>query len=290
MFYSFQDLGFAFGWSNVEKQLIDEASSKNKYQIEQRRSITGTLKIGDSSTSRENRWKIRDLSGWTNTSLKDFASSLGIPMENKDLLDDLKSSMDVALKERTKTFLDYGLSDVMVLEVIYSNFLKMVNQVLSTILNLPDKLLFNESNLPLATGALVAKTFEKYIFYEGQKDSQHLYYDIKKSKKAKEVQEFDLGPNSGFYLACWALSLFQKDLLKRNEYMAAYNDLFESEDVRTIFEKSIEQGRILNRWAFSSPVEGPPYSGVSIETLSQCDWRISSLLNCLVAGGGANRV
>lgn len=88
MFYSFQDLTFAFGWNNISPQLLNEINSKSKMKVEQHRSLTGTLKIPDSNTYKLNNWKIRDLKGLTNTSLFEFASSLGIDMSNKTTLDD----------------------------------------------------------------------------------------------------------------------------------------------------------------------------------------------------------
>jgi hypothetical protein len=74
MFYSFQDLGFAFGWKNVEDPLKKELNSKRIQKMEQKRSITGVLKINDDTTCRQNSWKVKDLSGLTNTSLKRLAS------------------------------------------------------------------------------------------------------------------------------------------------------------------------------------------------------------------------
>lgn len=97
MFYSFQDLGHAFGWNNVKRQLDRELTSRSKFKLEQHRSIMGSLKLEDSCTYKLSNWKVRDLAGWTNTSLNSFASSLGIEMNNKDPLDTMKYQMQDAL-------------------------------------------------------------------------------------------------------------------------------------------------------------------------------------------------
>lgn len=137
MFYSFQDLSFAFGWNNISPQLFNEINSKSKMKVEQHRSLTGTLKIPDSNTYKLNNWKIRDLKGLTNTSLFEFASSLGIDMSNKNALDDYKSCMDRALLEKTVTFLNYGLDDVLVLRNIFQRFLELINSMLKESFQLP---------------------------------------------------------------------------------------------------------------------------------------------------------
>lgn len=287
MFYSFQDLGFSFGWNNVLHQLKNEVNSKKKTKIEQFRSITGTLKITDANTTRQNKWRIRDLSGLTNMGLKDFAESLGISMENKELLDDLKSTMDIALVERTKIFLEYALDDVLVLRSLFQNFLHLVNDILLKTLFLPEKFLFTETNLPLTTGSLVAATFEKYIYYSAQKLSQGLYYDFLNKNPEVVLPERKLGPNSPFYLALWSLGFLKKTHGKRDDYLAVYKDLYTSGEIESILEKSLHHGETLSKWAYSSPFDSLPYSGASIETLAQGDTRTTSLLNCLVSGGRA---
>lgn len=288
LFYSFHDLGFAFGWQNVENQLREELHSKRKKKIEQHRSITGTLKIADSFSSRLNHWKIRDLSGLTNTGLKDFASSLGTDMNAKTLLDDLKSRMDLALLTRTEVFLDYSLDDVLVLEEISKRFLTLVNNILSKTLLFPDRLLFTESTLPLTTGSLVAKTFEKYIFYHAQKSSGRLYYNFLKRKNLEVGTFKSLGSNSCFYLALWSLNLLKKGLKKHEEYVDLFEKVLLSGSVETGLERSIEHVDEFSACFFKSPFVCLPYSGASIESISYRDRFTTSLLNCLVSGGRAN--
>jgi hypothetical protein len=288
MFYSFQDVGFAFGWSNVETQLVKEISSKTRYKIEQRRSITGSLKIRDSSTCRLNKWRIRDLSGWTNTSLKQFAISLGISMENKDLLDDFKENMNVALLEQTKIFLDYALDDVIVLREILSRFLNFVNEVLQSTLDLPSRLLFTKTTIPFTTGSLVTETFERYILYSAQKNSQLIYYKHLKGIKKEDLPERSLGSNSLFYLALWSLSFIKKNHGKKEEYLSIYKEIFQTGDLKTIVDTSLKHGEQLAKWAFSSPFENLPYSEASIKTIASVDLRTTLLLNGLVSGGRAN--
>ena len=288
MFFSFQDLGFAFGWNNIEKQLKKEISLKSKRKIEQRRSITGTLKIEDVSSSKKSNWRIRDLSGITNVSLKEFASSLGINMKDKGKLDDLKSSMDLALLNRTEIFLDYGLGDVLVLEKIFISFLSLVNDTISNTLGLPSKFLFTESSLPLTTGSLVAETFERYVFHHAQTSSQKLYYNFLKRKGITSLPDKKIGPNTPFYLALWSLSLFRKSHTKKAEYLSIFKNLYNSDNLDDIFQKSLDHGETLSKWVCSSPFESLPFSASSIKTLGQGDARTTSLLNCLVSGGRAN--
>lgn len=171
MFYSFQDLGFAFGWNNVIKQLKESIDKKPRGRIEQRRSITGTLKIRSEDFITSADWKIHDLCGWTNSSLKDLASGLGIDMTNKDSLDDLKSSMDLALITRTEIFLNYALDDVVVLKQIKESFVNMVNEVLKKTLDLPWYLTFTGKNIPKTMGRLVAESFERFLIHSTSTDS-----------------------------------------------------------------------------------------------------------------------
>lgn len=237
MFYSFQDLGHAFGWNTIKRQLDRELTSNSKYKLEQHRSIMGTLKLEDPSTSKLSNWKVRDLAGWTNTSLESFAKSLGIEMCSKHLLDQLKEKMEDALIYETKTFLDYGLDDVLVLREIFSQFLKLVNSILKDTLLLPPRLLFTESTIPLTTGALVAEVFERYIFHYARGASQKLYYDFKKKCDPSSLPEKDLGSNSPFLLALWALSFLIKSHSKREEYIGVYRDLFSTKTVDEFFKK-----------------------------------------------------
>lgn len=288
IFYSFQDLGFGFGWNNVERELLKEIRSKSRHKIEQRRSITGTLKIEDPYTCRLNNWKISDLCCWTNTSLKEFASSLGISMESKGLLDNYKTQMDVALLSHTKTFLDYGLDDVLVLKEIHKRFITFVNDVLSKTLNFPSKSLFTQETIPYTTGALVSETFERFIYNNAQRDSQCLYYNYVKGVDKENIPSWTLGANSAFYTGSWSISLLKQNHSKREEYLSVYQDLFSSGKLEDVLAKTLEYSENLRKWAYSSPFESLPYSGASIQTLSLGDLRTTSLLNCLVSGGRAN--
>lgn len=71
---------------------------------------------------------LRDLKGYTNSSLKNLAESLNILMESKDLLEEYKSCMDIALKDHTDVFLKYCLDDVIVTYKIFNAELIIVNK------------------------------------------------------------------------------------------------------------------------------------------------------------------
>ena len=196
--------------------------------------------------------------------------------------------MDRALLEQTVTFLNYGLDDVLVLRQIFQRFLELINAMLKESLKLPTKYLFTEENLPLTTGALVARIFENYIYYYGQTNSQRLYYNLKRQRESGEIDEKGLGPNSAFKLALWAISFVKKTHSKRDEYFSVFKDFYSEKNLKSVLEKSFIHSETLLKWDSSPPFDSLPYSGASREVLAQNDSRTTSLLNCLVSGGRAN--
>lgn len=288
LFYSFQDLGFAFGWENLEKQLHKELKSKGRDTIDQKRGLSGVIKISHSDQKKTRNWKICDLYGLGNTSLKKTAQSLGLDIVSKDELDDLKSQMDVALLTRTNTFLDYALGDVLILKQIFQNYLSFSNEILVDTLGLPISMTFTKENIPLTTGSFVSRTFEKYIHFHASKDSAELSKKLDSQVGNVNVEDTEFHRSLPHKLALWSLSSLKRQGKNRERFLKSFNKIFGKKGVQNVYKTVLEDYKEIQSWETFRGFEIPPYSGASIETLGLNDFRSTSILNCLVSGGRAN--
>ena len=150
MFYSPKDLNISFGFDNLDAYY-------KKGKISQKKRISGSYRNGNL------RYRICDLSGWTNTSLKEFAKSVGVAMTSKDTMDDYKSRMLDGLIDHPETFIDYMVGDTTCLFEIREKFFNQIQKVQRDYFGLPEEGVDSIDTLPLTIGSIVATTFERYI-------------------------------------------------------------------------------------------------------------------------------
>lgn len=155
LFFSPKDLWIAIGFKNFN-ELIFTPRKFGGFQIEQKRSLRGAFSMRlDNGFSVS--YVIKDVSGWTNRGLIVLAQSLGISSDEKSLLDDYKSKMEVGLIECTDAFIKYLINDVVLLEKIVKGMVKMVNWLCQDILKIQTKL--NQTTIPMSQGSLVSRVF-----------------------------------------------------------------------------------------------------------------------------------
>lgn len=111
LFYSPKDLWIALGFENF-RELVSRGKKRGTNFINQKRALFGSFvrKLEDRFLV---KYKVKDVSGWTNQGLASFASGLGIELQDKGALDEYKSCMEVALVEKPETFISYALNDMM---------------------------------------------------------------------------------------------------------------------------------------------------------------------------------
>ncbi|MFG6101694.1 hypothetical protein U2F10_05540 [Leptothoe sp. EHU-05/26/07-4] len=174
LFYSPKDLSLAFGFENIRRYFSKEPLPLNSY-IYQKRNIKGKIDC----------FRIHDLKGWSQKSLKDFAASVGYKMISKSDMDKYKSNMLEGLLSETEKFLDYAIGDADDLHGIKESFTSLIKEDICK-----DLLGFTLDRLPYTTGALVSKIFETWLYNEandlegfklalarlGQIDTSHEHY------------------------------------------------------------------------------------------------------------------
>ena len=102
MYYSPKDLEYAFGWNYIKSKYMSSI-------IKQRRNITSKGFGFQSANEDIYELDIKDVKGWSNTSLKEFLSGLGIKMENKDKLDKYKKEMITGFYNVTEDSIYYAM-------------------------------------------------------------------------------------------------------------------------------------------------------------------------------------
>ncbi len=150
-YYSAKDLWLAFGHDMIHEKIMDGT-------ITQKRNISGEI------TCQRLKFKFCDLVGWSNSSLKDFATSVSVEMVSKSDMDDYKSRMLDGLVAEPEKFLDYMVGDTIALFEIEDNFVTSI-QYLQRLIGVPESQIVNRQTIPRTTGAVVANTFESYLRY-----------------------------------------------------------------------------------------------------------------------------
>lgn len=150
MFYCPKDLNVAFGFENLKLYY-------NKKKITQKKRLAGNY------YNEKLSYKICDLKGWTNKSLKGFAASVGVEMTSKDKMDDYKSHMFDGLITEPETFIDYMVGDTTCLFEIREKFVQNIQWLQRDVINLPESAVFELEKIPLTIGSIVAETLERYI-------------------------------------------------------------------------------------------------------------------------------
>jgi hypothetical protein len=147
MFWTPKDLEYAVGWMHL-KAALDTG------RVRQRNNLSGHVWCAC----------IKDLFGWSDKkSLAGLAVALGVPMADKDRMDEYKTAMAKGLEERPAEFLRYAVDDARVLLNLYGRFVELFRRIQSDSLSMAETDLWNGTNIPMTSGALVARTFERWL-------------------------------------------------------------------------------------------------------------------------------
>jgi hypothetical protein len=149
LYYSPKDVEYAVGWDNERFAIL-------KKNLHQRNNLSGH--IGDV--------RIKDLFGLSSKqSLKKFAMSLGVPMEDKGLMDEYKKHMMDGLMEHPENYLAYSVGDARALHRVWHEFMGMFNTVQREYLKMPEEDCWSMDDIPMTVGALVAKTELRWLYH-----------------------------------------------------------------------------------------------------------------------------
>lgn len=190
-FFTLTDLTIAFGYDNMLPYYTG-----NKKQISRKRNYTGNIVFIDKLlyfdfdnnklvSSPEFRFDIslNDLSAIDVGGLETIMSSCGLDTSKKNLLDDCKAQMDLALINRTGIFCEYSIQDASVLHQILEIKIASYNTIITDIYKIEDKkALFTKFNFPLTLGSIVHRMFIVWYKYKIHKnDPIHLLAHAKQS-------------------------------------------------------------------------------------------------------------
>ncbi len=131
LFYSPKDLRVAFGTKNLEPYF-------NQGKITQKRRVAGNYR------NDELKYRIRDLKGWSNTTLKGFAASVGVEMPFKEKMDFYKEQMLDGLIAEPEIFLEYMVEDTICLFEIREEFVSNIRELQHKIIGRPGVLEIEE--------------------------------------------------------------------------------------------------------------------------------------------------
>jgi hypothetical protein len=148
MFFSPKDLEYAVGWRRFREAI-------HAGKVHQHSSLTGTVA----------GVRIRDLWGWAGKApLVKLAAALGVPMADKDLLDeDDKKNMYATLCRKPEDFLRYAVADAGVLLTLYDRFVAFMRRTQTEVLKMHDDDLWHEGDIPMTAGRLAAETLRRWL-------------------------------------------------------------------------------------------------------------------------------
>lgn len=163
-FFSPKDFEYAFGWPKWKKAI-------DKDKVKQKRNITG--RVGGTN--------LKDLSGWAGyNGLEETAKGLGVEVMNKGDMDSYKTNMGLGLLEQPEKFLDYAVNDVRITYQSFESFLNMFIRIQRECLDMPDEDLWDWKTIPMTTGALVAKTLEKWLYHQAGEHKNAMMFCARK--------------------------------------------------------------------------------------------------------------
>ena len=93
-----------------------------------------------------------DLKATTNGSLEALASSFGIVMKNKKIMDEYKSTMSLGFQLEPDLFIEYAMDDVVSLEKIFLTRISTVNDIIDFLLPEHTHSKYNVMNIKNSTG------------------------------------------------------------------------------------------------------------------------------------------
>lgn len=274
-FFSPKDLIVCFGFNNIEKFFKEDIPrSINASWIVQNRNIFGNFRFKGHKNEVKISYKCRDLFGFTNSSLKDLASSFGVEMSNKTILDDYKENMLIPFQNHPEEFFKYGMDDTLKLMEIFDKIISQINRLLVETLKIPYFLRFSKDKFACSTGRLVSEIFEKYLIFWalGSPSSRDVYY----SKKL----ELDI--------AFAKLSVLKTSSPNYSENIHLWNKLFESnqlpEILKVVNECNLTKHPVILGYAYGMR----PYSYGGINWFLLQDGICFTKFNAIVSGGRCN--
>jgi hypothetical protein len=128
------------------------------------RHVHGILKFlyRDLSQDITFEFKLYDLKGLGPGGLVDLARANSF--EKLDILNDYKSNMDLALKERQSDFFKYAMNDCILLPKIHQSNIRSYNNILSE-KKIPIEGHFTTQTMPLTVGSIVHNIWDKKMRY-----------------------------------------------------------------------------------------------------------------------------
>jgi hypothetical protein len=163
-FFSPKDVEFALGWYSFRAAI-------HSRKVRQRNHLAG--KVGP--------YLLKDLSGWAGkSSLKSFATALGVPMPEKTSMDDYKECMRRGLEEQPEDYLRYAVADAQVLLALYDRFIGFVRRVQKEVLEMSDTDRWDADSIPMSLGKLVASTFRRRLVGRSGEHADALDFCLRK--------------------------------------------------------------------------------------------------------------
>lgn len=159
LFYSPKDLMHALK-KKFSLELVFRTKRNGRNVLEQKRGLKGRFSSKLAGGFKVN-YEVKDVSGWTKSSLLNLSRSLGIEIQEKTLLDEYKSEMELGLKVLTDDFIRYSVNDVVLLESVVMKMVDLVNWLSLDVLKIYKK--FDANTIPMSQGALVSRVFLRYL-------------------------------------------------------------------------------------------------------------------------------
>ena len=157
-YFSITDLYVAFG----QEAILNLVKQKS---IRQRRTnISGSFIVQDVYKNQNIKYhvKLKDMSGLNRTSLKNFANSYGLNVEDKGLLDSYKTEMEKGLFEMPNQFCLYAYNDCELLEKILLTVINSLNELLKKVF-LEQTFEYSNSTVPMTIGTIVDNLYNFYF-------------------------------------------------------------------------------------------------------------------------------
>lgn len=264
-FFSPKDIWAAVGWHNFRNFVISENGS-SKGLIMQKRNLMGTFSL-DYGNHFTVCYKLKDVSGWTNTSLETFANGLGIVTSTKKLVDNYKDRMDYALEHFTDDFIKYAINDVVLLRQIVTAKIELINWLTKDVLKIP--LEFSRDTIPMTQGRLVSSIFEFYL----------------SNLVNKKNLDLDISPEILLKAAYAKLGVLDPDSKNYSKFRDSHQELLKNTNLSYFLtsEGAENVGRLTQK--FSNAYLHQAFSQAGIKYFLHFFGNNSGIFNSLVQGG-----
>jgi hypothetical protein len=162
-YYSPKDVEYAFGWDQFREAILAK-------KVRQRNHLAG--KVGRSC--------LKDLFGLAREGLAKFAAGLGVPMPDKGDMDRYKARMWDGLNEKPADFLRYAVGDVTALAQAHARFVELFGTLQRECLGMGEGDVWDADSIPMTVGALVARTFERWLYSAAGEFQKGLQFCVRK--------------------------------------------------------------------------------------------------------------